>query len=68
MSDELKPVLCGCGGEAKVRGNVFSGWYMVICQKCGIETQYFSTKGEAVNAWNVAMIGHRDKLSPTERR
>ena len=55
MTDELKPVPCGCGGEA----NVISGTYiprsLVICRKFGIGTMTFDTEAGAIMAWNRAM-------------
>ena len=49
---ELKPVHCGCGGEAKV-------WqpyrYVVICKKCNTKTMGYTTEAEAIMAWNRAM-------------
>lgn len=52
MTEELKPVHCGCGGEAKV-------WqpyrYVVICKKCNTKTMDYTTEAEAIMAWNRAM-------------
>ena len=55
MTDELKPVPCGCGGEAKVEEWV-GRWY-VRCQKsnCLISTKNCDTEAEAITAWNRAM-------------
>lgn len=55
MTDELKPVRCGCGGEAKVEEWV-GRWY-VRCQKsnCLISTKNCDTEAEAIEAWNRAM-------------
>ena len=62
MSDELKPVRCGCGGEAKIRPYrrldfAFTNKtdYYVQCDKCGISTLMKDTEGEAIEAWNKAM-------------
>lgn len=64
MNEELKPVRCGCGGKAEVEENVVQGmtWmtrhYYVGCQKCHIETKYYDTEAEAIQAWNTAMSGN----------
>lgn len=59
MSDELKPVRCGCGGEAEVIKHTFHGAspsYGVACRKCRTESwQFFETEAEAVTAWNKTM-------------
>ena len=64
---ELKPVRCGCGGEAvKVQHELFScvfGWD-IHCMKCGIETQMFDTEAEAISAWNKAMTGNETGIRP----
>ena len=62
---KLKPVRCGCGGEAKIEcANGYDPfaekikpnlWYGVICKKCKIQTKAFYTEAEAVTAWNLAM-------------
>ena len=47
---------CGCGGAAHFWGS--SGdesFYLVECEKCEIETIYYSTKKKAREAWNAAM-------------
>lgn len=64
MSDEIKPVRCGCGGEAfhdtargwnPVREDALVVWHRVICKNCGTQTKAFYTEAEAVEAWNKAM-------------
>ena len=56
MTDELKPVRCGCGGEAVVKL-----WaepetpYLVMCEKCKTSSGDYATESEAVYAWNRAM-------------
>ena len=81
MTDELKPVNCGCGGEARVVKHEYymcSPTYGVTCYKCGTATnQGFDTEAEAVEAWNMAMgtdkvdelIEHvwREKLDTREK-
>jgi len=72
---ELKPVRCGCGGEAKVDWTVINGAYMtgVVCQKCGMKTASFYDRddkdkviAEAIEVWNRAM-GSTEKSSTVER-
>ena len=62
MTGELKPVKCGCGGEANIytyeaRWKKTEDGYQrsVGCLKCGIATQLYDTEAEAVTAWNRAM-------------
>lgn len=59
MSEELKPVRCGCGGEASVDyfiGEPSEGAsYEVYCRKCEIHTMTYDTMTEAITAWNKAM-------------
>lgn len=58
MSKELKPVPCGCGGEAKLEmSHDINGTeiYQVRCPDCGIRIGYRYTEGKAVEAWNRAM-------------
>ena len=58
MSDELKPVRCGCGGKAIVKKHTFYRalpLYSVRCDKCGIQVPSRNTEAEAVTAWNRAM-------------
>lgn len=50
MTDELKPVRCGCGGEAKVNSLVTKGYY-IKCSKCGImQTVGKYSEAEAITA------------------
>ena len=61
MSDELKPVRCGCGGEAQMFFPFTNNSvYMIECKKCGICTSAYETEAEAIEAWNKAM-GATDK-------
>ena len=55
-TDELKPVPCGCGGEAKVITCAFGNAKMVLCGRCGMRTVQ-TTEAEAITAWNRAMGG-----------
>jgi hypothetical protein len=63
MTDELKPVRCGCGGEAKVISYLSREYckmaYYVRCVECGTETDDLHSEAEAVQAWNRA-IGATD--------
>ena len=70
MSDELKPVRCGCGGDVAVLvgEDEFHRWglgYRVKCWKCGIQTQQKRTKAEAIELWNLAMGGQNKKKDMT---
>lgn len=62
--DNIKPVRCGCGGEAfhdtvrgwnPVREDALVVWHRVICKNCGTQTKAFYTEAEAITAWNRAM-------------
>lgn len=64
MTDELKPVRCGCGGEAKVDWALQpDGVYMagVFCANCGTKTIPFWAREKdqaidyAVTTWNKAI-------------
>ena len=61
MSEELKPVNCGCGGEAKVDQTDGYDEYQVYCPKCFMSSGTFNTEAEAIQAWNKAMGA--DKVS-----
>lgn len=68
MTDELKPVRCGCGGEAIILSfenldNSISVY--VSCSKCHTSTVSFcgeQAKSNAIEAWNKAM-GERAPLA-----
>ena len=49
MTDELKPVNCGCGGTPVV------GFTGVWCNKCGIITERYNNIEDAIRAWNLAL-------------
>ena len=69
MTDKLKPVRCGCGGEAiadcarcwnpEKEEWIPNFWHRVICEKCGTQTKAFYTEAEAITAWNRAMNPHK---------
>jgi hypothetical protein len=69
MSDELKPVRCGCGGEAIIglkewedrKGNYHENSF-VYCNDCSISTGGYLTEAEAIEAWNTAMGTNTRKL------
>ncbi len=55
MEKEMKPVRCGCGGEAHVLNPSYTHCKVVMCSRCGIRTPYMQSKAEAITAWNRAM-------------
>ena len=66
MIEDLKPVRCGCGGEAvKVQHELFDRVFKwrIHCMKCGIETRMYNTEAEAITAWNRAMSGNVQKCA-----
>ena len=71
MTDKMKPVRCGCGGEARVIKHKYfecSPTYGVTCYKCGTATnQGFDTEAEAIEVWNRA-IGNRMELQTVKER
>ena len=60
MTDNVKPVPCGCGGEAwtdYIIGEPSEGvgWF-VCCKNCDIQLPpEYNTEAEAIEAWNWAM-------------
>ena len=72
MSD-MKPVPCGCGGEAEVIKHTFRDagvlpCYGVTCKKCGTASWHgFDTESEAVTAWNKAMSGNVQECAKDAR-
>lgn len=68
MRSELKPVRCGCGGEAIIglkewedrKGNYHENSF-VYCNDCSISTGGYLTEAEAVTAWNRAMSGSAEE-------
>ena len=59
MTDELKPVNCGCGGEVLAFMTLYyentERPYICQCRKCFTRTGGYPTKAEAIQAWNRAM-------------
>ena len=81
MSEELKLVNCGCGGEAKVDIKLIPSAPIerkrIYCSKCYISTDWMKSEDEAIEVWNRAMgvdkvdelMEHiwRDKLDTREK-
>lgn len=56
MSEKLKPVRCGCGGEAVIYVTHWWGkCYVCECDECGMASRPCTTEAEAIRAWNRAM-------------
>ena len=42
-----------CGGKAEItKVYAFDYYFYVGCQHCSVETGYYDTEEEAINAWN----------------
>lgn len=57
---KIRPIKCGCGGEAHPVITILYDTptlYRMLCSGCGISTSVFDSEEEAVNAWNKAMSG-----------
>ena len=68
MTNELKPVNCGCGGEAVVYVTHWWGkCYVCQCDDCGMSTKPCDTEAEAIEAWNKAMGGNDIDVPAKER-
>ena len=81
MTDELKTVRCGCGGEATTGTIFYEGavrygikqQYYAECQNCKTRTFRYATEAEAVTAWNTAMgatdnnVGDKERTAKVER-
>ena len=63
MSEELKPVRCGCGGEAEVLKFNNDSW-LVACNKCRTSSENYTSKDKAITAWNRAMSGNETGVRP----
>ena len=56
MEKELKPVKCGCGGEAVIYVTHWWGeCYVCECEECGTASRPCTTEAEAITVWNRAM-------------
>ena len=68
IDEELKPVKCGCGGEASCYFTHYWGkCFTVQCSECGIETKPCDTEAEAITAWNTAMGATDIRVGDKER-
>lgn len=54
MTNDLKPIPCGCGGKADSHLGKYAKWF-IACDKCGVRTPLCDSRTEAVQAWNRAM-------------
>ena len=63
MTDELKPVRCGCGGATRRCADPITGQWFVQCRACGTVALYYNSEAEAVEAWNRAMSGNVQKCA-----
>ena len=68
MTNELKPVRCGCGGEAEVLHPSYTHCIVVMCGKCGIKTPYMNSEAEAITTWNRAMGATDKNVGDKERK
>lgn len=59
MTEELKPVRCGCGGEANIHMD-HKQQYAVWCYVCENHTLWCPKKEMAVAGWN--LICERSKV------
>lgn len=68
MTDELKPVSCGCGGEARIVyiDGEDSEDTFVECTRCKISVPVCPSEEEAVTAWNKAMGERTEKAEWSE--
>ena len=62
MSDKLKPVNCGCGGNAAVLLGESTTYFEVKCCRCGTKTALKRTRNKAIETWNRAMTANADAL------
>jgi hypothetical protein len=70
MTDELKPVKCGCGGEAEIGQRYLMGNLpdiYVICGNCSIRTGEYYSEAEAIQAWNRAMSSNVQECAENAR-
>lgn len=75
MSEALKPVRCGCGGEAVLETDHDTiqpvapiDWKRVKCNKCNIRTTWRKSEAEAITAWNRAMGATDKNVGDKERK
>lgn len=67
MTDELKPVRCGCGGRPEIEYSG-DGICRVRCSFCLTGTVYHRNKAEAITAWSKAMGERTAKVEILEMR
>ena len=73
MTDNMKPVRCGCGGEAECvfytigTPDMSEKVFEVGCKKCETQTRSFPTATEAIEAWNRAMGATDTNVGGNER-
>lgn len=71
MSDQLKPVRCGCGGEAEIfhiAPDGYAGSYCVRCVDCLTQSPFFTgNKEKAIEVWNRAMGEQTAKVTTVEK-
>lgn len=65
MEDEIKIVNCGCGGKSMLYISPITTRCLLQCESCKIETAFYNTEIEAVEAWNKAM-GAKDINVPNK--
>lgn len=56
-NNELTPIRCGCGGEAKIYKAYEVKLFFVACKNCQVRTTDYDSATEAIEAWNKAMGG-----------
>ena len=67
MEDEIKIVNCGCGGKSMLYISPITTRCLLQCESCKIETAFYDTEIEAVEAGNKAM-GAKDINVPNKER
>lgn len=67
MSEELKPVRCGCGGEPGYYDDRWHGCCGIQCMKCGIDMSNCESEEEAIRKWNTAMGATDNNVGDKER-
>ena len=67
MNEELKPVLCGCGGEPEHHVSVtqttgkYDERHYLMCKEC-LCTISVKSYDDAIRKWNTAMSGNRMRI------
>jgi hypothetical protein len=64
--DNIKPINCGCGGEAEVfyfAPDGYAGSYCVRCMECLTQSPFFTgDKEKAIKTWNRAMGAEKNSI------